>query len=155
MRSTQRRFFLKKSAFIVLSWLGGFFGIRCGHAARADNYFSTRPFSESLQTIFNGQALFDSAEITAILPQVAENGAVVPISISSELDNIRRIFILVEKNPTPLAAEIALSPNVPVHLNARIKMAESCDVWVVAEQNGQLLSCRRWVNVVQGGCGTG
>jgi len=155
MRPTQRRFFLKKSAFIALSGLGGFFGMHSGHAARTGNYFSNRTFSESLQTIFNGQALIDSSEITAVLPQVAENGAVIPISISSELDNIRRIFILVEKNPTQLAAEITLSPNVPVYLTARIKMAESCDVWVVADQNGQLLCCRRWVKVVQGGCGTG
>ena len=79
----------------------------------------------------------------------------VPVTISSELENIRRLYLLVEKNPTPLAAEFELSSQVLAYVGARIKMAESSYIIVVAEHESGLLTSRQWVNVVQGGCGAG
>ena len=90
-----------------------------------------------------------------VQPEIAENGAVVPITISSELEQIKRIYIWVEKNPTPLAAEFELDESVAVYITARIKMAESCPVIIIAEQDDRLLRRQQWVKVMQGGCGTG
>jgi sulfur-oxidizing protein SoxY len=89
------------------------------------------------------------------LPTNAENGAVVPITIQSQLDNIDSVYIWAEKNPTPLVAEFELAKDVAIHITARIKLAENSHVIVIARQGQQLLRNLQWVNVMQGGCGTG
>jgi sulfur-oxidizing protein SoxY len=118
-------------------------------------HFSKSDFASKLQQVFGGRAVIDSTDIQLTLPEAAENGAVVPITISSDLADIQRLYIWVEKNPTPLAAEIGFDPALAVYLTARIKMAESCNVVVIAQQGERLLRNQRWVKVMQGGCGTG
>jgi len=155
MLPPKRRNFLKQSASFALALLSSFFSTKSAHAAWPAEHFSGDSFSDSLTRLFNIHSITDSGLIKLSLPLVAENGAVVPITISSDLDNIERIFILVEKNPTPLAAEFELSAAVSVYITARIKMAESCNVVIIAQQGASLLRSQQWVNVVQGGCGTG
>ncbi|MGZ4959415.1 MAG: thiosulfate oxidation carrier protein SoxY [Methylomonas sp.] len=151
----QRRIFLKRSAAIAMSALAAFFSTRTGHAAWKADHFAGGQFSDTLSRLFNTQAIPNDESISLSLPEVAENGEVVPITISSELEDIDRIFILVEKNPTPLAAEIELFSAATVYVTARVKMAESSNVWVIARRGGKLLKTQQWVNVVHGGCGTG
>lgn len=117
--------------------------------------FSAGDFQAKWQAITANQAVIDTQDISLNLPQIAENGAVVPIAIRSELDNLDKLYLLVEKNPTPLAAVFELSPAVSVYLTARIKMAESCNVIVLAKQGERWLRCGQWVKVMVGGCGTG
>lgn len=124
-------------------------------AAWPETHFSKGDFTTRFQEVFGDRAIIDSAAIQVTLPDIAENGAAVPITISSDLPEIQRLYIWVEKNPTPLAAEIGFDPALAVYLTARIKMAESCNVVVIAQQGDLLLRNRRWVNVMQGGCGTG
>lgn len=151
MPPISRRLFLTRCVA-----LGVFFGTKIGYAAsRPPEHFAGEPFSDSVTRLFGNQPLIDSNRISLSLPQVAENGAVVPITIDSDLDNIERIYILVEKNPTPLAAEFELSPDALPYITARIKMAESCNVVVVAKRGEQLLRAQQPVMVMLGGCGTG
>lgn len=117
--------------------------------------FASGDFQAKWQSITDNEAVIDTTDIHLSLPQIAENGAVVPITIRSELDNLDKLYLLVEKNPTPLAAVFELSPVVSVYLTARIKMAESCNVYVLAKQGDRWLRCGQWVNVMVGGCGTG
>jgi len=111
--------------------------------------------TKQFQQAYADQIITDSPEILVNLPTNAENGAVVPITIQSQLDNIDRVYIWAEKNPTPLVAEFELAKDVAVHITARIKLAESSHVIVIARQGQQLLRNLQWVNVMQGGCGTG
>lgn len=124
-------------------------------AAWPREHFATAEFDRLFARVFGNQEIVDSDELVLQLPEVAENGAVVPLTLSSTLERIDRIYIWVEKNPTPLAAEFAFDQSVALYLTARIKMAESCHVVVIAQQDGRLLRRRQWVKVVQGGCGTG
>lgn len=117
--------------------------------------FSSGDFQAKWQAITGDHAVVDSQDISLSLPQIAENGSVVPMTIRSELENLEQIYVLVEKNPTPLAAVFELSPAVNVYITARIKMAESCNVYVLARQGDHWLRCRQWVKVMIGGCGTG
>lgn len=124
-------------------------------AAWSASHFAPGDFASQFRQVFGDQAISDTDAIQISLPEIAENGAVVPITISSELVDIQRLYLWVEKNPTPLAAEIALDASLAVYLTARIKMAESCHVVVIAQQGERLLRNQRWVKVMQGGCGTG
>lgn len=100
-------------------------------------------------------SLVETNQLELQLPEIAENGAVVPITISSKLSGIELFHILVEKNPTPLAASFRMSPNLMPLINTRIKMAESCHVVIVAKQGERWLIQKRWVTVLIGGCGAG
>jgi len=117
--------------------------------------FASDSFPRQFRKVFADNPVIDSDAINLQLPAVAENGAVVPLTISSDLPDISRIYVWVEKNPTPLAMEIELDAALAVFITARIKMAESCQVIVIAQQDERLLRAQQWVNVMQGGCGTG
>lgn len=117
--------------------------------------FSGGDFQAKWQSITANQEVIDTQAIRLDLPQIAENGAVVSMTIRSELENLNKLYVLVEKNPTPLAAVFELSPIVSVQISARIKMAESCNVTVLAKQGERWLRCGQWVKVMVGGCGTG
>jgi len=151
MSSYSRRNFIKLW-LIGQAWLCH---AKTSHAVWSAENFSAIPFNATLSHLFKQQVIIDTDEISLNLPPIAENGAVVPITISSRLENISRIYILVEKNPTPLAAEFTLTPIAELYLTARLKMAESCYVIIIAQQGEQLLRSRQWVQVMQGGCGTG
>jgi sulfur-oxidizing protein SoxY len=147
----RRRIFIELIALAVAS-------LRCASQAHAhwrSADFSSGDFQAKWQAITANQAVIDSQDISLSLPHIAESGAVVPMTIHSELEDIDRLYVLIEKNPTPLAAVFELSPAVFVHITARIKMAESCDVYVLARQGDHWLRCQQWVKVMVGGCGTG
>ncbi len=149
-----RRNFLKRTGLFAA---GGLFAAKAGDsfAGRVAEDFAAGDFADRYARLFGEQAVADSALIELVLPEIAEDGAVVPVTIRSELDGIDRLYLLAEKNPTPLVAEFELAPLVAVYLTARIKLAESSRVTLVARCDGQLLRCSRWVNVMRGGCGSG
>ena len=155
MAACKRRVFIKQGIFLVTSALITYFAPKSAYAVAQTVQFKDERFSDTLNRLFTNRTIIDSDQIKLSLPETAENGAVVPIFISSELENISRLYLLVEKNPVPLAAEFELSGRLSLEMSARIKMAESCNVVIVAEQGSQLLKNQRWVNVVIGGCGTG
>lgn len=155
MPIVKRRKFLKQNFLILLSLtVNGYLSSIC-FSNGLTSEFNNLSFSETLNKIFKQSILQKTDDIILSLPEVAENGAVVPLKITSQLTNIERIFILVEKNPTPFIAEFELSTNIMLYITTRIKMAESSRVIVVAQQGNTFLTTDQWVNVTLGGCGTG
>jgi len=155
MLPLRRRIFFKQSTKWVITALATFFSIRSGYADRITEHFASAQASDIMTRLFADRSISYNDRINLSLPKIAENGAVVPITISSELDAIDRVYILIERNPTPLAAVFELSSEAMVYLTARIKMAESCNVVVIVRQGERLFKAQQWVNVVMGGCGTG
>ena len=82
-----------------------------------------------------------------------ENGAVVPVKISSDLEPVQSITILVEKNPNPLVAHFELMPRCQGYVATRIKMAQPSDIIAVVRSGDRLYTARRFVEVLKGGCG--
>ncbi len=123
------------------------------HAQWREDFFSAGNLEQTLKRLFQDREIVDSNRISIKAPKTAENGAIVPITIKSDLDNVNKVYLLVEKNPVPLAAEFSLTAAVAVYLKARIKMAESCDVIAIADTGEQLLRTNRPVDVSIGGCG--
>jgi sulfur-oxidizing protein SoxY len=86
-------------------------------------------------------------------PSYAVNGASVPIAIESNLENIERIAILVEKNPFPLAMSFDLTPVAILPFKSMIKIREDSEVIAIIRAEGKLYKTSRFVEVDIGGCG--
>lgn len=95
----------------------------------------------------------ESREVTLEVPQIAEDGAVVPITVESRLPNVEAILIFVEKNPTPLAARFQMDQSMDPFVSLRIKMNETGDVIAVVKSGDDFFGARKKVKVVVGGCG--
>jgi sulfur-oxidizing protein SoxY len=96
----------------------------------------------------------ESKEITLTAPDIAENGAVVPVAASTALAGVKRLLFLVEKNPNTLAGWFDLSDAVEASVSTRIKMAETSRVYAVATTaDNRVLFAQKQVKVTLGGCG--
>lgn len=107
-----------------------------------------------LMTAVGGSAPAQSADITVTGPDIAENGAVVPLGASTALPGVKRMMLLVEKNPSVLTAMFDVTPAVEANFSTRVKMGQSSDVYAVAMMNdGKVLFAKKEVKVTLGGCG--
>ncbi len=96
----------------------------------------------------------ESKDITVIGPDIAENGAVVPVGCSTALPGVKRMLILVEKNPSVLAAVFDVTDSVDANFNTRVKMGQSSNVFAVALMaDGKVLYAGKEIKVTLGGCG--
>ena len=150
---TTRREALKHSAVVA--------GILCAtglfpqYAAAAfnKNAFDAKSLPDSFKALGVG-APVESPGVSIQAPDIAENGAVVPVGASSTLAGVRQMLFLVEKNPTVLIAVFNLSDSVDAVITTRTKMAESSNVYAVAILNdGKVLYAKKEVKVTLGGCG--
>lgn len=123
------------------------------HAAFEAKAFDAKNMAE-LMTALGGSAPAQSADITVTGPDIAENGAVVPLGASTALPGVKRMMLLVEKNPSVLAAMFDATPAVEANFSTRVKMGQSSDVYAVAMMNdGKVLFAKKEVKVTLGGCG--
>jgi sulfur-oxidizing protein SoxY len=115
--------------------------------------FSAKTMAEVMKAL--GAAMpVESKDVTITGPDIAENGAVVPINAATSLPGVRRLLMLVEKNPAMLAALFDITDAVEANIAARVKMGQSSDVYAVAMMNdGKVLFARKEVKVTLGGCG--
>lgn len=91
--------------------------------------------------------------VTLTAPDIAEDGALVPVTVESTLSKVEAVWIFVEKNPAPLAARFTLDDTLAPFVSLRIKMNESGDVVALVKVGEDYFSARRKVRVVTGGCG--
>jgi sulfur-oxidizing protein SoxY len=95
----------------------------------------------------------ESSDILLKAPDIAENGAVVPITATSNIPGTTSIAIFVEKNPTPLIADFSFSNGAEAYISTRIKMAKTSVVRVSVKAGGKNYTTSREVKVTIGGCG--
>jgi len=94
-----------------------------------------------------------SKELTIEAPQIAENGAVVPIEISSVIAGTSAIVVVIDKNPFPLIARFDFKDGALPFVKVNVKMGETSDVRVIAEAGGRHYVATKEVKVTIGGCG--
>jgi len=114
--------------------------------------FDETRFADSLASVGITNPI-ESDQITLKTPEIAENGAIVPIEVSSEIPHTERIFVFAEKNPQPLVAIFSFVKNVAPFFATRIKMGESAKVHIVALAEGKYYTVANEVKVTIGGCG--
>ena len=115
--------------------------------------FAAKNMAELMKALGTG-APAESKDVTVTGPDIAENGAVVPVGASTALPGVKRLLILVEKNPSMLTAMFDVTDSVDANMSTRVKMGQSSDVFAVAMMNdGKVLFAKKEVKVTLGGCG--
>ena len=122
-------------------------------AAWPEKAFSASVASQAMIELFGTDQTTASAAISLTAPEVAENGAVVPVSVKTTLDNVSSVSILVAKNPRPLAISFDIPPGTLPDVSCRIKMGQTSQVMAVVLTDSGLYSTSREVRVTVGGCG--
>jgi sulfur-oxidizing protein SoxY len=114
--------------------------------------FNSKTPADALKGLGIG-ATAESKDILIDAPQIAENGAVVPIEVTSNIPGTRSITVVIEKNPFPLAAKFDFTEAAVPYVKLNAKLGESSWVRVVAEAGGKYFNASREVKVTIGGCG--
>jgi sulfur-oxidizing protein SoxY len=114
--------------------------------------FSQKDETHAIATLY-GKPVESSDQVSLDVPEIAENGAVVPISMTTSLPNVTSISVVIPENPFPLAASYRLPEGTEPSIACRLKMAKTSDVVVVVESSGKLYGAKRPVKVTLGGCG--
>ena len=114
--------------------------------------FAAKTAGDALKSLGVGAAA-PSKDVTIDAPQIAENGAVVPIEISSAISGTTALIVVIDKNPFPLIARFDFKEGALPFVKLNVKMGESSDVRVLAEAGGKHYSATKEVKVTIGGCG--
>jgi len=122
-------------------------------AAWPEKAFEAPAVSGALLGLFGTDQTVPSDQINLKAPEIAENGAVVPLKIKTTLENVESISIIVEKNPRPLAATIEILPGTLPEFSSRIKMRETSDVMVAVKTDTGIYTTAKEIKVTIGGCG--
>ena len=115
--------------------------------------FESKDAKAALEASLGSSSTTESGDIKLKAPDIAENGAVVPITVTSNIDGTESISVVVAENGTPLAATFNLGANTAGFVSTRIKMAKTSDVTAVVKAGGKLYSTSKNVKVTIGGCG--
>jgi sulfur-oxidizing protein SoxY len=107
-----------------------------------------------LMKALGGGAPAESKDVTITGPDIAENGAVVPVGAATALPGVKRLLLLVEKNPSMLSAMFNVTDAVDANVLTRVKMGQSSNVFAVAMMaDGKVLYAVKEIKVTLGGCG--
>src|SRR5579863_10450886 len=152
-----RRVVLRGVGSIALTGLGiASFRATPALAAANDKYpedaFRQKDGKEAIKLLY-GRAAEPSDKIKLDAPEIAENGAVVPISVSTSIADVTSIAFVVPENPNVLAAYYKIPQGTLPNVANRLKMAKTTNVIVLVEAGGKLFSATKEVKVTVGGCG--
>ncbi|NCX03752.1 MAG: thiosulfate oxidation carrier protein SoxY [Betaproteobacteria bacterium] len=95
----------------------------------------------------------ESADISIVSPDIAENGAVVPVGVNSKITNTDMVALLVDKNPNALAGAYQFMDGGVADVNMRVKMGQSSDVVAIVRADGKFYMAKKEIKVTLGGCG--
>ncbi|OGA05816.1 MAG: thiosulfate oxidation carrier protein SoxY [Betaproteobacteria bacterium RIFCSPHIGHO2_12_FULL_69_13] len=121
-------------------------------AAWSKDAFAAKKADDALKSL-GASGAEPSKDIVIEAPQIAENGAVVPIEIASTVPGTTSIAVLIEKNPYPLAGKFDFMEGALPFVKLNVKMAETSEVRVVASAGGKHYVATREIKVTIGGCG--
>lgn len=114
--------------------------------------FDTKNLNDTIKAL-GGTTAAVSRDLVISAPDIAENGAVVPVSVTTSLPNVQQIAILVEKNPNALSANFTIPPGTEAYVSTRVKMAQTSNIHALAKVDGKWLVASKEIKVTLGGCG--
>lgn len=153
---------MKRRVFLKGSLAAGTVGVAVGAglltpqavlAAWPKAAFEAKKVDEALNGAMGSASTEASDAIKIKAPDIAENGAVVPVSVNTSLGSVESIAIMAEQNASPLVATFALGAGAQPDISTRIKMGKTSDVIAVVKSGGKLYAARKGVKVTIGGCG--
>jgi sulfur-oxidizing protein SoxY len=155
--SATRRLILQGAGLVALVGLGNLsFGLTPASATANDKYpedaFKAKGDADAIKALY-GKTAEPSDMVKLDAPEIAENGAVVPISVTTTLADVTSISFLVSENPNALAASYRIPAGTLPSVANRLKMAKTSNVIAIVEAGGKLYSATKEVKVTVGGCG--
>jgi sulfur-oxidizing protein SoxY len=114
--------------------------------------FDAKALADALKSI-GAASVADSDQIQLKAPEIAENGAIVPVEITSRIPGAQTIYIIADKNPQPLVAIFDIASVMEPFISTRIKMGESSKVRILVKAGGKFYVTTQEVKVTIGGCG--
>ena len=152
--SLSRRLLLQGAGSVALIGLG--FGSMPALAAANDKYpedaFKQKGDADAIKALY-GKTAEASDKVKLDAPEIAENGAVVPIAVATTLTDVTSIAFLASENPNALAAYYVIPEGTVPAVANRLKMAKTCNIIAIVESGGKLYSAAKEVKVTVGGCG--
>lgn len=121
--------------------------------ARNREAFQSKKTAAAVKSLFGDAPISDSPHIALKMPQIAEDGSIVPVTVTTELEDVKSISLLVDANPNPLSAQFQFMPGAVPQFKTRIKMGDSSDVHAIVETEAGLYRATTNVKVTLGGCG--
>jgi sulfur-oxidizing protein SoxY len=152
----KRRVFLKgslASGMVAVAVGAGLVSPRQVLAAWPKGAFEAKSVSDAMNGVVGTDLAPASDAIKLDAPDIAENGAVVPVKVTANMDGVESITILAEKNQTPLIASFNMAAGTHGFVSTRIKMGQTSNVIAVVKAGGKVYSARKEVKVTIGGCG--
>jgi sulfur-oxidizing protein SoxY len=152
----ERRNALKASGGMGLLAVFGAFGLlRAGNAQAEWNKaaFSSKAMEEALAAMGITNAENNATAIQLTVPEIAENGAIVPVTVASTLPKVEQISIFVDKNPNVMAANFVFPEGTEGMVTTRVKMGQTASVVAVVKADGKYYRTSKEVKVTAGGCG--
>jgi len=122
-------------------------------AAWPSKSFEAKEVDLAIEQITTGTQAQESDAITIKVPEIAENGAVVPVTVSTDLPNVTKISILVENNPNPLTSVFEMNELTAPFVSTRVKMAATSNVTAIVTTKDNIYFAKRNIKVTIGGCG--
>jgi sulfur-oxidizing protein SoxY len=154
--SATRRLILQGAGAVALVGLGNIAFVSSALAAANDKYpedaFKAKTEADAIKALY-GKTAEASDKVKLDAPEIAENGAVVPVSVTTTLPDVTSISFLVSENPVVLVASYKIPAGTMPSIANRIKMAKTSNVIVVVEAGGKVYSTTKEVKVTVGGCG--
>ncbi len=114
--------------------------------------FDAKSMADTLKAMGVGSPA-DSKDVQVTGPDIAENGAVVPVGVSSTLPHVTMVAILIEKNPNALAATFTLPEGTEANVQTRVKMGQTSNVYALVKSDGKFFMATKEIKVTLGGCG--
>jgi len=149
----KRRAILARSAELAALLAGAGLLPAAAQAAWSQAAFEAKNMADAVKAL-GGAAPAESKDVTLTAPPIAENGAVVPLACACTLPGVKRLMLLVEKNPNTLAASFDVSDAIEANFSTRVKMGQTSNVYAVAMMaDGKVLYTQEEVKVTLGGCG--
>ena len=123
------------------------------YAAWPKKSFDIKDLSDSVKSVYGHNNLEESSKVKLKAPSIAENGAIVPINVSTTLDNVESIMIFVENNPQPLSSGYQLTSLAQPSIGTRLKMGKTSNVMAAVKSGDKIYTSTQEVKVTIGGCG--
>jgi sulfur-oxidizing protein SoxY len=152
----QRRDVLKAGGSMGLLALLAGIGLLKPELALADwnkAAFEAKTFEDTLKALGVQGKPADSGDIQLNAPDIAENGAVVPVSMVSNIPNTQFMAFLIEKNPNALGASFTIPEGTEANVTTRVKMGQTSNVYALVKADGKFFMTMKEVKVTLGGCG--
>src|SRR5262245_55809528 len=156
MNPTRRQFLQAGSGASVLALAAASGLVRPGEAFAQQQWnkaaFETKSFADTVKAL-GGGASTENARIQITAPDIAENGAVVPITVECGIPRTQTIEIMIEKNPNTLSANFEIPEGTDPFVTTRVKMAETSNIYAVVKADGKYFHAVKEIKVTLGGCG--